>query len=106
MTQTSSAGLRVNTREPQSAEVALFIATVAVRVLTGFDNRLLSYPKYPRPGAVITFCSFKNFFVPATSLHSTFYTSHVELLSKLNFSTRLSRGEKFKDRKNTRLNYS
>src|SRR5690606_37981316 len=44
--QTFRTGLRVDTSNPKRTEVTLFNSTIAVGILTGFDNSLFSNSKY------------------------------------------------------------
>src|SRR5690606_4276817 len=66
----------VDTRDPQLTELTLTLTTVAVSILTGFNNGLLGNTEYTAASTVVTFSLLQNFFVTTTSDHTTFYTSH------------------------------
>src|SRR5690606_25281957 len=72
---TFSTRLSIDPGNPQSAEIALFVATVTIGILTGLDNSLFGHTEYTRTGTVITFCGFQNLLVTATRLYTTLYSS-------------------------------
>ena len=57
---------RIDAHDPQAAELALPLATVAIRVLACLDNSLLGNPVYLATGAVISFGFIQNFLVPGS----------------------------------------
>src|SRR5580704_12798056 len=79
--QTVDARSSVDTRDPQSAELALLRAPVAVSVLAGLDDRLLRYAINLAPGVVIALRLTKNFLVTAPGRHATFDSCHVRSAS-------------------------
>src|SRR5262249_10284229 len=77
--ETASARCRIDAHDPQCAELTLFLTTIAIGVLTGLDDGLLSNTESTRTGTVVTFREFQDFLVTATSGHTTFYTSHLSI---------------------------
>src|SRR6056300_1246904 len=67
----------VDTRNPQSTELTLTLTTVAVSVLTCFDDSLFGNSEYTATSAVVTFSLFQYFLVTCTSLYTTFYARHI-----------------------------
>lgn len=51
----------VDAGNPQGAEIALFLAAVAVGILTGLDHRLFGDPIHLAAGTVIAFSQIKDF---------------------------------------------
>ncbi len=73
---TTNSGARIDANDPQRAELALFLAAIAVGVLAGFGYRLLGNAKHLAPRPRITLGFFKNFLVARTSGDAAFYSGH------------------------------
>src|SRR5580658_3415712 len=69
---------RVDALNPQRAELALFLAPVAVGVLAGLDDRLLGSAKYLAPRVVIPLGLAKDLLVSSTRGDTTFDSCHGE----------------------------
>ena len=59
----------IDALDPQSAEVALAIAAVAVGVEQGLQHRFIGAAEEPVPGAELSFGKFENFLVSLSSVH-------------------------------------
>src|SRR5690606_32600888 len=70
------AASRIDTSDPECAESALFIATIAIGILPGFHYRLFGDTEYITAATTITFCCFNNFFVTGTGSNAAFYAWH------------------------------
>src|SRR5690554_1041977 len=78
--QTVCTGAGVDTGNPQSAEGALAITTVAIGILTSLDDRLFGNAEYTAASTVVTFSLFENLLVTTTCDHATLNTSHTLIL--------------------------
>jgi hypothetical protein len=58
-----AAGLRVDARDPQGAELTLALATITVGVLPGLGHRLLGDAEHARARAVVTLGLLQDFLV-------------------------------------------
>src|SRR6185437_10964261 len=74
--QAVNASGRIDTGDPQSAELTLFRAPIAVSVLAGLDDRLLRCAINLAPGVVVALRLAKNFLMTAPSRHTTFDSCH------------------------------
>src|SRR6185436_7297131 len=68
---------RVDTRNPQRAELTLLRATIAIRILAGLDDGLLRCAIDLAPGVVITLRLGQNFLMTAPRLDATLHSCHV-----------------------------
>jgi hypothetical protein len=71
---------RVDPRNPEAAEHALAITTVAVGVLTSTHDRLFGDPEDVLATTTITFGQRDDFFVAGTGGYATFNSGHYDLL--------------------------
>ena len=67
---------RVDTRDPQRAELALLLPTVTVRVLASLDDGLLGNVLDATAGAVVTLGAVENLLVSASGNDATLDTGH------------------------------
>src|SRR5690606_4716148 len=74
--QAQLTGTRVDTGNPERAELTLALTTVTVRILAGFDDGLLGNAINAAAGSVVTLGQIQNFLVAAACRNSTFYTRH------------------------------
>src|SRR5579863_636549 len=74
--QPVNTGGSVDTRDPQSAELTLFLPTIAIRVLASLDDRLFGGAIDLAPGVVVALRLAKNLLVTAPGRHATFDSCH------------------------------
>src|SRR5690606_36889015 len=70
------AACRVDASDPERAERALFIPTIAVGILPRLHYRLLGDTEYITAATAITFSCFNYFFVTGTGSYAAFYAWH------------------------------
>src|SRR5690242_5271627 len=73
----------VNTHDPQSAEITFLYTTVAVCILSSFDNCLFCYAEYSTTRAIVTFSFCQHFFMFSACCDASFNSSHFLILLKL-----------------------
>lgn len=71
------AGSIVDTRNPEGAEVAFFIATVAIGVAKGFDDALFGKAETARAVMLHTFGELENLFVFGSCGDTSFDTHYL-----------------------------
>ncbi|BBG29853.1 pyruvate-formatelyase-activating enzyme [Zymobacter palmae] len=79
--QTVDTSSSIDTRDPQSAELAFTLAAVTVRILTSFDDCLFGYAEYARARTVVTFGQLEDLLVTTVCSHTTFDARHSLLLT-------------------------
>src|SRR6185503_4283421 len=72
----------VDTRDPQSAELALTHAAVAERVLAGLDDGLLRSAKDFAPRVVVALRLIEDLAMPRLGGNASFYSGHLSLLKR------------------------
>src|ERR1700722_20172295 len=73
----------VDARDPQCAELTLLLATAAIGVLTGLDDRLLGGAEDLAPGIEVALRLLENFLVPPSRDDTAFNSCHVLMLLTL-----------------------
>src|SRR5690606_4098686 len=70
------AACRVDAGDPQCAEHTLFVATVAIGILTGLHYRLIGYAKDLSATAAIALSLSDDFFMTCAGVYTPFYSWH------------------------------
>src|SRR5882672_9096618 len=68
---------RVDTGDPQRAELALLLAAAAIGILTGLDDRLLGGAEDLAPGIEVALRLLEDFLVPPTRDDTAFNSCHI-----------------------------
>jgi hypothetical protein len=66
----------IDTGDPQAAEVALFVAAIAIGILPGAHNRFIGNPEYVIAATAKTLGTGQYFFVTGARGNSTFDSWH------------------------------
>ena len=78
--QPVSTRLRVDAGDPQRAELALALPTIAIGILPCLGDCLLGNPEHASSRAIVALGFLQNFLVTAMRRHSTFYARHRSVL--------------------------
>lgn len=72
----------IDTGNPNSAKIAFFVATIAIRIAKGFNHTLFSKTKTAGAVMLHPFSGFKDFLMFLTGWNASF-NSHVRLLGQI-----------------------